>query len=166
MRTDHMARTAVKYQAVADALRTRITSGELPPASPLPSETELMRDHGISRPTARAAIAALRAEGLITVLHGKGAFVRADRARAAYTFHRSATGPSGTFADAPQTDWQTTDASTYRTATTADLALAFGLPEGAPVFGHDRLLTGPAGRRIAHQLYLPFAVVADTPALE
>ncbi len=33
-------REPIKYQRVADALREQITSGALPPASPLPSETE------------------------------------------------------------------------------------------------------------------------------
>ncbi len=57
-------------------LREQITSGALPPGSPLPSEAEMKATYGISRPTARAAINALRAEGIVTVLHGKGSFVR------------------------------------------------------------------------------------------
>ncbi|MCI0687524.1 MAG: GntR family transcriptional regulator, partial [Sporichthyaceae bacterium] len=55
----------IKYQQVADALREQITAGILPPASPLPSESQIIDQYGVSRPTARAAIAALRAEGLI-----------------------------------------------------------------------------------------------------
>ncbi|HEU0127542.1 MAG TPA: winged helix-turn-helix domain-containing protein, partial [Pseudonocardiaceae bacterium] len=57
-------------------LREQITSGALPSGSLLPSETELMSTYGVSRPTARAAFQALRNQGLITVLPGKGSFVR------------------------------------------------------------------------------------------
>lgn len=51
-------------------LRDQITNGALP-GSVLPSETELMTEYGVSRPTARAAFTALRSQGLITVIHGK-----------------------------------------------------------------------------------------------
>jgi GntR family transcriptional regulator len=54
----------------------------------------------------------------------------------------------------------------YRVDATPDLALALGLPEHAPVFGVDRLLADPAGRRLFHRLYVPVAVAADVPALE
>lgn len=37
---------------------------------------ELMNAYGVSRPTVRAVFATLRNQGLITVLHGKGSFVR------------------------------------------------------------------------------------------
>jgi GntR family transcriptional regulator len=168
-----------RYQQVADALREQITTGVLPPASPLPSETELMAAFGISRPTARAAIAALRAEGLITVLHGKGSFVRRGEDRALHT-HPRAIGltqarpgkldtPEFTDAegDAKGQGWQVVETpARYRTTATPALALALGTGEHSPLFVYDRLLSGPAGQRIAHRLYLPFATCAEVAALE
>ena len=64
------------YRQVAAAIRDAIVSGEYPPGAPLPSEAELIRRYQVSRPTVRNAVAALRAEGLLEVIHGKGSFVR------------------------------------------------------------------------------------------
>src|SRR6266487_4316868 len=48
------------YQQIADDLRTQILSGDLGPGSPLPSETELVRQYGSSRGPVRQAINLLR----------------------------------------------------------------------------------------------------------
>jgi len=61
---------------IADALRFRITSGELAQGDRLPSERELAAEHGSARNTARQAIAILQAEGLVQAEHGRGVFVR------------------------------------------------------------------------------------------
>jgi GntR family transcriptional regulator len=166
-----MTRTTVKYEQIADALRDQITTGALPPASPLPSEAQLIAAYGISRTTARAAINALREEGLVTVLHGKGSFVRRATDRPAHTHTRAiTTSPEGhgyTDTDTDAAGWTPVeDASTYRTEATADLALALGIAEHAPLFVHERLLADRAGRRMIHRLYLPFAICAQVPELE
>ncbi len=64
------------YKQIADDLRSAITSGTLEPGEQLPSEHELVAQHGVSRGTARQAITLLRNEGLIDVVHGLGSFVR------------------------------------------------------------------------------------------
>jgi len=64
------------YRQLADLLREQITSGELTPGSPLPSETTLAQTHGLARPAVRQAIALLRAEGLVTTSRGYGTRVR------------------------------------------------------------------------------------------
>jgi GntR family transcriptional regulator len=64
------------YQQLADSLRARILSGELPPGSLLPSESELIHEYGISRGPIRQAVAQLKAEGLVDVRQGRGVFVR------------------------------------------------------------------------------------------
>jgi len=64
------------YQQIADQLRSAITSGVLEAGAQLPSEHELVAEHGVSRGTARQAIMLLRNEGLIDVVHGLGSFVR------------------------------------------------------------------------------------------
>ncbi|MGH8884898.1 MAG: GntR family transcriptional regulator [Egibacteraceae bacterium] len=67
------------YKQVADALRAAIRSGELTDGAPLASETELMDRYGVSRNSARNAVALLRVEGLVVTEHGRGTFVRAQR---------------------------------------------------------------------------------------
>ncbi len=65
------------YRQVADDIRARIDSGEYPAGDALPSETVLMTEYDISRPTLRDAIKLLRGEGRLIVEHGRGMFVRA-----------------------------------------------------------------------------------------
>ena len=67
------------YKQVADALRAAIRNGELADGQPLASETELMQRYGVSRNSARNAVALLRLEGLVVTEHGRGTFVRAHR---------------------------------------------------------------------------------------
>lgn len=172
---------APKYQQVADALRDEISSGQLAPAAPLPSEARLMERFDVSRPTARAAVQALAAEGLVTVIHGKGAFVRLVSDRPSYTHQRGITrtditvdqqpdGHTGaaryadTDIDSP--DWRLVEEPAfYRADATAELALVLGIAEHAPLFVGDRLLTDKAGRRLSHRLYLPVATCLDVPEL-
>ncbi len=58
-----------------------IRSGRLEPGARLPTEQELMAAMGVSRTVVREAVAALRAEGLVTTRQGSGAFVAADASR-------------------------------------------------------------------------------------
>jgi GntR family transcriptional regulator len=64
------------YKQIADLLRAAITSGELAPGAQLPSEQELVDEHGVARGTVRQAIMLLRSEGLVDVERGRGSFVR------------------------------------------------------------------------------------------
>jgi len=52
-------------QQLAGIIRAQILSGELEPGQALPSETTLTQTYGVSRNTARAAVALLRDEGLV-----------------------------------------------------------------------------------------------------
>lgn len=64
------------YEAIADVLRTRIISGELPPGEKVPSENALMEDYGVGRDTAYKALQVLRDEGLTTSRRGAPTRVR------------------------------------------------------------------------------------------
>lgn len=57
-----------------------ITGGRLAPGSKLPTEKEMMNATGVSRTVVREAVACLRADRLVVVRHGVGAFV-AEHAR-------------------------------------------------------------------------------------
>ena len=65
-----------RFRLIAEALRDDVTSGRLAEGTRLPSEAQLMSDFGAARGTVRQALALLRAEGLISTEHGRGAFVR------------------------------------------------------------------------------------------
>jgi GntR family transcriptional regulator len=71
---DHDAKTPV-YLQIAAILRDRIQRGEIPPGRPVPSETQLMGEHGVARLTARKAVRVLADEGLVEVVRGRGAYV-------------------------------------------------------------------------------------------
>jgi len=67
-------------ETVGQRLRSAIARGDLKPGDKLPSESGLTRQHQVSRTVIREVIASLRADGLVEVRHGVGAFVRAPRA--------------------------------------------------------------------------------------
>src|SRR5262245_8263332 len=65
--------------ALIERLTSEITSGKLPTGARLPTEQELIAATGVSRTVVREAVAALRAEGLVTTRQGVGAFVTDSR---------------------------------------------------------------------------------------
>ncbi|MGW5642197.1 GntR family transcriptional regulator [Saccharopolyspora sp. NPDC003752] len=77
-RIDHDGPTTV-WQQVADDITADIESGELSPGSRLPSEAELAELYGVARGTVRRALAALTESDVVTVVHGRGTFVTAQR---------------------------------------------------------------------------------------
>ncbi|MEW2356540.1 GntR family transcriptional regulator [Spirillospora sp. NPDC029432] len=65
-----------RWRMVTDHMRTEILDGYYQPGQALPGEAHLASHYATSRPTVRKAIAQLAAEGLLTVAHGRGTFVR------------------------------------------------------------------------------------------
>ncbi|OHV45364.1 hypothetical protein BCD48_23195 [Pseudofrankia sp. BMG5.36] len=64
------------YRQLADILRSAILRGDYAPGEPIPSESELIATHAVSRTTARQAMALLGNEGLVIIGHGRRATVR------------------------------------------------------------------------------------------
>jgi GntR family transcriptional regulator len=60
--------------SVRDELVWRITSGEIPPGSRLPTEPQLAEDLGVSRATLREALRSLEEDGFVTRRRGAGTF--------------------------------------------------------------------------------------------
>lgn len=65
-----------RHLQLAHELRGRITSGQWPPGTLVPSETRLSQEYEVGRGTVRRAVALLRAEGLVDVAPGHGTRVR------------------------------------------------------------------------------------------
>jgi DNA-binding GntR family transcriptional regulator len=65
------------YRTIAAELRDQIRNGELRVGQRIPSTSELMERFGVSLTVARAAVAELKAAGLVRGQSGKGVFVEA-----------------------------------------------------------------------------------------
>ncbi|MEV0062010.1 GntR family transcriptional regulator [Nocardia sp. NPDC050718] len=129
---------AAPYKQIAGALRDEIVRGDLRPGDKLPSERELARRWGVSRPTASSAVAVLRAQGLVESRVGSGTIVRdvaaAPRAReryeraaalgTMYSDAESVSFPSVGIVDAP-----------------ADVARSLGIDPDSQVVRRCRLIT-------------------------
>lgn len=69
-----------KYLRIHSNLRERITSGQWPAGSPLPSQRDLADEFGVSIMTLRQALQLLTDECLIETRHGSGTFATAHYA--------------------------------------------------------------------------------------
>ncbi len=67
------------YVQLSDLLRDQIKTGRYGPLDRLPSEHELVREHSVSRITARQALGELERAGLVFRLQGRGASSRGPR---------------------------------------------------------------------------------------
>jgi DNA-binding GntR family transcriptional regulator len=74
---DHDAGTPV-WQQLADILRGQIERGDIAPGKLLPSIRTLMQTYGVSDGTVKRAISALKDDGLVESVVGRGVYV-ADR---------------------------------------------------------------------------------------
>lgn len=66
---------------VADSIRERIVSGELPPGAKLPSVASLAKSFQVGLSTIREALSALKATGWLDIRHGSGTYVAAELPR-------------------------------------------------------------------------------------
>ncbi|MEU8119776.1 GntR family transcriptional regulator [Spirillospora sp. NPDC049024] len=69
-------KSAARWRQITEFMRNDLADGYYQPGQALPGETQLAEFYNTSRPTVRKAIAQLAAEGLLTVSHGRGTFVR------------------------------------------------------------------------------------------
>ncbi|MFC9842203.1 GntR family transcriptional regulator [Streptomyces sp. NPDC060223] len=163
MPDDDLVRPDAMYRQLAGRLAEAITAGEYSPGSVLPSETQLMKRYGVSRPTVRAAVAELRAMGLTESRHGQGTFVRAiDVPTTVIDRTITRTGKRYT------TGWEAVEAefpAVTRDHATGVTGQLLERDEEA-VFIAERLLTDPAtGARAMHRTVIPFDIAHDVPEL-
>src|SRR5208283_4141657 len=62
-------------QELVNALSEQIRSRVLHPGDKLPTEAEIMQEHGVSRTVVREAISGLQSAGFVETKHGIGTFV-------------------------------------------------------------------------------------------
>ena len=77
-RTRTPAAATPPFARLADALRRRLREESPAPGALLGTETEIARESGVSRMTARRAVQALIDEGLVERRAGRGVFVRGE----------------------------------------------------------------------------------------
>jgi hypothetical protein len=68
-----------KHSAVAEIIRGRIESGELPPERRIPSQSEMADELGVPERTVAHAVAELRDRGYLWTVPHKGSYVRPER---------------------------------------------------------------------------------------
>lgn len=64
------------YRQLAQIIRDKIAAGDYAPGRRIPSVVHLIQEHGVSRGTVVRAIGLLVDDDLVTVVRGKGTFVR------------------------------------------------------------------------------------------
>jgi DNA-binding GntR family transcriptional regulator len=69
-------RTAPAYQTLRDRLRGEISAGRYRDGTRLPTESELVARHGLSRQTVRRAFQDLVSEGMVYRVPGRGTYAR------------------------------------------------------------------------------------------
>jgi GntR family transcriptional regulator len=153
------------YARVADALRQDIRAGRYGPGDQLPSERELVVRFKVSAATTRAAIVQLRAEGLVTSHQGRGVFV-AEPGALRRLSDDILQGKAFERALARHGLQPAVVTTVTREPATEEVADALGVPLGAEVLVHVRLLRTEGGPPLSLATnYFPAWVVEAAPQL-
>jgi GntR family transcriptional regulator len=185
MTVDRTLGTVAIHDQIADELRTRIASGELPPGASLPSVRELQTEWRCSDGPVRDALAILRGEGLITVSRGAPARVRIPPERKDLTIsitaeaaqtqkdlalktedERAATGAAELSLGIPIS--QAEFSATYtRIPADIDLAKVFGIEPGAELLRRNyQTSQRETGKLVlSSSSYIPVYLIKGNPAL-
>lgn len=148
----------------------------LPPGSPMPTETTLMAESGLSRPMVREALALLRAEGLIYTEQGRGSFVRpqlpvrrlgSERYRADQDGTRNGQ-PATSFTADQGVGWADYTLDREYREVPADLELAdhLAVPIGTPLLERRFVFRTHGQPQQMSTSYLILAMVAGTPVAD
>jgi GntR family transcriptional regulator len=151
------------YQRIAHDLRTQILSGDLPPGSALPSETELVRRYGSSRGPVRQAISLLRSEGLIDSHQGRGVFVRQRPMTRRLSIEGVADRANGALGSVGDVDGRLEVLRYTPTAAPAEVADRLALPEGARVLARRFRFFVEDRPALLSDSYIPYDLVKGTP---
>lgn len=162
---------SIGYEAIADVLRSRITSGELAPGDKVPSENDLIDDFGVGRDTAYKALQVLRDEGLTESRRGAP-----TRVRKFHPVRRSAnkrlasdvwgSGTSMWDIDVRDERPAVIDVEVDRVEASSRVAAALGISRGTPVIRRSRRYVLSGKPVLAAVSYLPADIADGTPIAE
>jgi GntR family transcriptional regulator len=133
------------HVSISEQLRHQIEAGEYQSGDRLPSEHQIMETFGVSRITARQAVANLVSQGLAIAYRGKGVFVTPQK-KVTY----SLSSPLVFLAEDMARQGVSFSFENLRlepTTASAEVATALALPERSPVYLQKKLLRmdGAAG---------------------
>ncbi|MER5888372.1 GntR family transcriptional regulator [Streptomyces sp. NPDC001941] len=141
---------AAKWRELADKLARQIRDGDYAPGQQLPQIRELVEAGEGSKTTVHSAYKALEAEGLVTSFRGHGTVVRetsplkrlgvARYDKAAWRDRDEAAFVAGRVASGWPYKRGVPTQRIGRVTAPAVVAAAYGLPEGAEVYAHTRLV--------------------------
>lgn len=140
-----------RYEEIARDLREQITSGALPPGSPLPMMREIAAQYEVSDITVRKAMSMLKREGLIESRRRAGLFVREhpDRVRLMIRNRQIERDELGYYSGPEVQHWRALphpdgDATRVTTAPVpADVADVLGVEAGALLTVRKRIIGDP-----------------------
>lgn len=123
-----------KYAQIVTAVQERIEDGTYPVGELMPSESRLVREFGVSRPTVVRALQLLELEGWIEREHGRGSYPKGRPAA-----DRPPSRPGRALVDTPGGEsGQIIEVG--RAATSAEVSALLNVPVGSPALVRRRVL--------------------------
>lgn len=161
------------YRELAQTLRAKIVSGELPAGALLPTEFQLADEHKVSRSTVRLALKLLNNEGLISA--GRGRSGRRVRDGRRLTFHgsvsesmdradmRGVTGVDAWVADVKEEGHEPDqDITPQIVEASEDIARRLSVEPGTPVVVRRRIRTVDGEPHNTADTYYPMDIAEGT----
>jgi GntR family transcriptional regulator len=160
------------YRQIADRLRERILRGDFAPEEALPSESELMAEFAVSRPTVRSALSVLKNEGRVHGRQGRGVFVRSPEPK----LHRSSdrygrpdlkVGRTPVMVDTAATELPKVELLRFAPESAAPaVAERLALTEGAMILVTALRFSTPDSVLQTSTAYLPYDLVKGSPVAD
>lgn len=145
-----------KYAQIVTAVQQRIEDGTYPAGELMPSESQLVREFGVSRPTVVRALQLLALQGWIEREHGRGSFVKGPPAT-----EQPMSRPGRTLVDTP--GGETGEViEVGRAKTPAEVSKLLGVPKGSPALVRRRLVSHEAAPVELVSAWFPLDVAEGT----
>ncbi len=144
------------YLKVKRDIASRIQSGTWPAGTYIPSESDLQQRYRVSRTTVRKAVEELVADGLLTVIHGMGTRVVAQRLSLRPATLMSFTQMMIAQGITPGRTGESVDVG----PAPAEIAAALGIAAGAEVVRVRRVRTADGAPVSSNASYLPLELFA------
>jgi DNA-binding GntR family transcriptional regulator len=151
----------LKYEEIAESLRSRVAAGEFPPGAMLPSGRDLAEQWEVSRATVVKAMDVLRGDGVVEARQGAG-FVVVETPIGRPAGNRKS-GATRTTGGMPFVRVGTPE----RVVPPAPVAGALGLPATAEALRRVRMMQLPDGAPHSYvEAWFPAEVADQSPRLE